>query len=216
MYNLALFDMDGTLVDSKEGIYNSIVYALDFFNIDVKEINSLKAFLGPPLRDMFNKLFGFEGEQLELVVAKYREYLSDKGLYEGKLYPGIAEMLAKLHKSGVKMAVATSKATVFAEKMMEHYNIAKYFDLIIGCELDGRRSEKPEIITCILDKLDVERKTKPIMIGDRKFDILGAKAHGMSSIGCLWGYGDEAELTGAGATYLLKSPNEIADLILGA
>ena len=216
MYDLVLFDMDGTLVDSQEGIINSIVYALDFFNIKVDDTNSLKVFLGPPLRDMFNKMFGFEGERLERVVARYREHLSDRGLYEGELYPGIVETLATLREKGVKMAVATAKATVFAEEMLEHYNIAKYFDSIVGCELDGRRSEKSEIIACVLDELDGGRTAKPVMIGDRKFDILGAKAHGIPSVGCLWGYGDEAELAEAGATYLVKSPKEILDLVLKA
>ncbi|MCL2855858.1 MAG: HAD hydrolase-like protein [Defluviitaleaceae bacterium] len=216
MCDLVLFDMDGTLVDSQEGIINSIVYALDFFNIRVDDTNSLRVFLGPPLRDTFNKMFGFEGERLEQVVAKYREHLSDRGLYEGELYLGIIETLATLRENGVKMAVATAKATVFAKEMLEHYHIAKYFDLIVGCELDGRRSEKSEIIACVLDEIDNERTMKPIMIGDRKFDILGAKAHGIPSVGCLWGYGDEAELIEAGATYLVKSPKEILDLVLKA
>jgi len=214
MHDLVLFDMDGTLVDSQEGIINSIVYALDFFDIKVEDANSLRVFLGPPLRDMFHKMFGFEGERLEQVVAKYREHLSVKGLYEGELYPGILETLGKLRKSGVRMAVATAKATVFAEKMLEHYKIAEYFDLVIGCELDGRRSEKPEIIAYVLDELDSGRISKPMMVGDRKFDILGAKAHNMPGVGCLWGYGDEAELVEAGATYLVKSPEEILDLVL--
>jgi len=212
-YDLILFDMDGTLVDSQVGIMKSIMYALECFGIENVDRSRLRGLIGMDLRSACRSLGDFSEAQIEDMVAKYRERLTEKGLYEGKVYDGIATLLDSLRQSGVRMAVATAKATVFAERGLEYFGIAKYFDLIIGCELDGERSDKGEIIAHILDELDPERTLSVAMVGDREYDILGAKAHGLDSFGCLWGYGSEAELTEAGATFIVKSPQEILDYV---
>ena len=128
------------------------------------------------------------------------------------MYEGIKDLLENLKQKGIKMAVATAKATVYVEKGLEYFGLADYFDIIMGCELDGTRGDKAEIIAHILDQLDPKRKLKVAMIGDRNYDIIGAKAHGIDSYGCLWGYGDEAELTKAGATHIISKPKELTEI----
>jgi len=164
-----MFDMDGTLVDSEVGIINSIMYALECFGIDGLDSVRLRSLIGMDLRAACRSLGDFTDEQIEAMVAKYRERLAEKGLYEAKVYDGIATVLDTLKQNDVKIAVATAKATVYAERGLEYFGIDKYFDLVVGCELDGRRSDKAEIIACILEKLDPKRELKVAMVGDRKF-----------------------------------------------
>jgi len=214
MYDLVLFDMDGTLISSGEGILSSYMLTLEHFGVYDKTPEDLRFMLGPPIRDSFRTLGCFEESQIEDVVTKCREYFAENGMKGFYLFDGVVDMLEALKSKDIKMAVATSARTTSAKECLGHFDIAKYFEIIVGANQDGSRSEKPEIIAYILKSLS--KGYNPIMIGDRKFDILGAKAHGMSSIGCLWGYGDEVELLEAGATYLVKSPNEVLDLILKA
>ena len=214
MYNLALFDLDGTLVDSEAGILNSMNYALDYFGIKA-DSDALSKFIGPPIRDSFKALHGFNPEKTEKAVAKYREYFATKGMFEAKIYPGIIPLLESLKGNGIKMAVATSKVGAYAEKILHHFNISQYFSLIVGSEMDGTRSDKAEIIDCALNTLDGSRKMKTVMIGDRKHDIIGATAHGIDSIGVLWGYGGRAELETAGATKIVNSTKELQHIICG-
>ena len=215
MYGLVLFDLDGTLTDSKEGIVNSIRYALDSFGLLMPDAANIDKFLGPPIRDSFREFCGVEDEKMEAVVAKYREYLVKRGLFENQLYDGIEDVIEKLDAKGVKMAVATSKATLYAEKILKYFEIDSYFGCIMGCELDGARSDKAEIIGCVLDELDSNRKMKAVMIGDRKHDIIGAAAHNIDSIGVLWGYGSRAELEAAGAAKIANSTKELSHIITG-
>ncbi|MDR2167398.1 MAG: HAD hydrolase-like protein [Clostridiales bacterium] len=212
-YDLLLFDMDGTLVDSKEGIIDSVMYALGCFGFGVEDGFNFDDLLGPPIREGFHMLGDFADEQVEGLVAKYREDFTARGMFEARLYPGIEAMLAEFKARGANMAVATSKVTIYAEKILSHFGIAHYFDIIAGANLDGSRSEKPEIIAHVLDSLDKDRKLKVAMIGDRKYDILGAKAHNITSVGCLWGYGGQAELENAGACFLVDSPKDLLKML---
>ncbi|MCL2377028.1 MAG: HAD family hydrolase [Defluviitaleaceae bacterium] len=214
-YDLVLFDLDGTLTDSQEGIVNSIQFALRHFGIEINAPEELRKFLGPPLWNSFKEFCGFDEEQIKVAVDKYREYYLPKGIFENNPYLGIAEILELLKFHGVILAVATSKPTIQAERILNHFNISTYFDLIVGSEMDGTRSDKAEIIAYVLDKLDSGRKMKAVMIGDRKHDIIGANAHRIDSIGVLWGYGDRAELEATNATYIIESTNEIPNIICG-
>ena len=214
MYNLVLFDLDGTLVDSKAGILNSMNYALDYFGVKA-DSDALSKFIGPPIRDSFKVLYGFNPEKTEEAVAKYREYFATKGMFEAEVYPGIVPLLEGLEGHGIKMAVATSKVGSYAEKILAHFNISNYFSLIVGSEMDGTRSDKAEIIDCVLNRLDNSRKMKTAMIGDRKHDIIGAAAHKIDSIGVLWGYGGRAELEAAAATKIVSSTKELQHIICG-
>jgi phosphoglycolate phosphatase len=214
MYNLALFDLDGTLTDPKEGIAKSVQYALSAFGIHIADLDELEKFIGPPLRDSFQAYYGFTPEQAEAAVAKYREYFTDAGIFENTLYPGIIGLLAELKSRGAKLAVATSKPTVYAERIIAHFALDGYFDLISGSELDGTRSRKSEIIACVLELFPVNYTRHAVMIGDSKYDMIGANEIGIDALGVLWGYGSREELKEAGALDIAATPAELRDLIL--
>ncbi|MCL2565906.1 MAG: HAD family hydrolase [Defluviitaleaceae bacterium] len=213
MKNLALFDLDGTLTDPKEGITKSIAYALKHFSIEINNLDELTKFIGPPLRDSFCEFYGFSEDKTEEAVSKYREYFSEKGIYQNALYPGTLDMLGELRKRNITMLIATSKPTVYAIKIAEHFKFIQYFDFIAGSELDGRRSNKREVIDYALNSIGcTQKKDAILMIGDRKHDIIGAKEIGIDSIGVTWGYGSQKELLDAGATWVVNSWEEIVKI----
>jgi len=208
-HNFILFDLDGTLTDPGEGIINSLQYSLDRYGIKGdREI--LKQFIGPPLMDSFQKYFDFDEEKAQEAIAIYREYFAEKGVFENEIYPGIPELLKTLKDQGKELAVATTKPTVFAHQVLKYFSIDSYFkeELVIGSFLDGTRTDKSEIIGTVLELVDSSNLSK-VMVGDRKFDVLGAKAHGIPAIGVLYGYGSIDELETAGATVIAQT---VADL----
>jgi len=214
MDKLALFDLDGTLTDSGEGIVNSVRFALDHFGIDVKNLDELNRFIGPPLWNSFRDFCGFDDNQVKEAVKKYREYYNVKGIFENRLYDGITILLDNLTNVGIKLAVATSKPTKYAKIILDHFEISRYFDLIMGSEMDGTRSDKAEIIAYALNGLNYDGNDAA-MVGDRSYDIIGANKNYIDSIGVLWGYGDRAELEAAGATRIAESINELQYIIIG-
>ena len=211
-YDLCLFDLDGTLTDSKPGIVASVKYALKSLGRAIPDEDTLDLFLGPPLGDSFKEFCGFDDAGAKEAIAEYRVYLNDKGLYENSVYLGIEDLLQKLHQNGVKMAVSTSKPTVQAKKVLDHFNLARYFDLIVGSELDGTRSDKAEVIAYALEKLDSSGRV--VMIGDRKHDIIGAKTNGIDCIGVEWGYAKGDEIQQFVPLAIAKSPKELLYIIL--
>ena len=215
LYNLCLFDLDGVLTDSGEGITKAVRYALNSFGVEVASLSELTKFVGPPLRDAFREFYNFSDADAEEAIRKYREYYSKTGIWENVLYDGIVDALARLKDSGIKIVMATSKPTIFAEKIAVHFGLKQYLDFIAGSELDNSRSRKDEIINYALSILDPERKMLPVMIGDRKHDIIGAQKMEIDSIGVTWGYGSRSELEEAKATKIVDSPNELCRLILG-
>jgi len=214
MKNLCLFDLDGTLTDPKVGITKSVGYALNSFGIRVADIDDLKKFIGPPLRDSFREHYNFSAEETEKAIDKYREYFSETGIFENTLYGGIIDMLDRLKDKKITLAIATSKPTVFAARIAEHLGFRKYFEIIAGSELDGARSRKGEIINYILDAIDPERKKSAVIIGDRKHDIIGGRETGIDSIGVTWGYGSRSELEEAKATWIVHSTDELYRCIM--
>ena len=215
MKDLCLFDLDGTIIDPKEGITKSLKYALDHFGIQIASLDELEKFIGPPLRDVFSKHFNFSPDETERAVEKYREYFSETGIYKNTVYPGIIQLLKQLKHNKAVLAIATSKPTVFAEKIAGHFGFSNYFDIIAGSELDGTRSRKSEVINYVLNVLDPKRTKSSVMIGDRKYDIIGAKEAGIDSIGITWGYGPPEELSDAHATRMAGSPVELGHILLG-
>lgn len=209
MYNTVFFDLDGTLTDSGRGITNSVAYALKKFGVENPEPALLYKFVGPPLIHSFQKFFGFSEEKARLAVAYYREYYTDKGIYENEVYEGVEELLIKIQASGRKLVVATAKPERFAKIVLEHFDLAKYFDLIAGASMDETRSKKAEVITYALEKFGIQENSQVVMVGDREDDVKGAKQNGMDCIGVLYGYGDEEELRDAGADYLAKTPEDV-------
>ena len=213
-YRYVLFDLDGTLTESGEGIINSAVYALKKFGIE-PEMNTMTKFLGPPLKDSFRDFYGFDDEKCEQAVKYYREYYTTKGIFENRVYDGVEECLKKLSEAGLHLAVATSKPQGFAVKILEHFHLAQYFDYIGGAELDGSRSVKADVIVHTLKNCGVNDRSQVIMAGDRHHDVLGAKALGIDCIGMLYGYGTREELSKAGAVYIAETPLEAAKWLLG-
>lgn len=215
MYQNVLFDLDGTLTDPGVGITNSVAYALQKYGIHVSQRSELYPFIGPPLRDSFEKFYGFSKEQAEEATAYYREYYKDKGIYENRLYEGIEETLKTLSDEGATLLVATSKPEQFALKILDHFSIRGYFSYVAGATMDGVRSKKSEIIDDALRKGKISDLSSTIMVGDREYDIRGAKQAGIASLGVLFGYGSLSELLSAGADYIVKQPEEIPAIITG-
>lgn len=213
--SVLLFDLDGTLTDPGVGITRSVKYALEFFGIHTKKLNDHYRFIGPPLAQSFMKYYGFSEEQAQRGVEKYREYFKDAGIFENEPYQGIDDLLDRLSKTGRRLIVATSKPKIFADRILEHFNLMQYFDIVCGSELDGTRVNKGEVIRYALDKADIAHLSKAIMIGDRKHDIIGAKEASIDSIGVLYGYGSYEELNEAGATLIAKSVEELGNVLLG-
>jgi len=214
MKNLCLFDLDGTLTDPKVGITKSVSFALQSFGIEVTDMDELTKFIGPPLRDSFREFYGFSEMEAEEAVSKYREYFGVTGMFENVIYDGVIDMLRRLKDKGITMAIATSKAAVYAEKIAEHFGFRQYFELVAGSEFDGTRSQKSEVISYALSIVDPGRKKDIVMIGDREHDIIGARETGIDSIGVTWGYGTRAELEDAGAMRIVDSLDELCRLIL--
>ena len=220
----ALFDLDGTLTDSGPGIMNSIRYALTKSGIAVPGEDVLRTFIGPPLKEQFEKVFGLDSREGAEMVVKYREYYSEKGIYENRVYDGVPEMLGRLRDAGIRVLMATSKPEIFAKRIADHFDFAKYFDFIGGACMDGTRTDKYEVIEYVLSSGgSLERSLVPVsvnrestvMVGDRSHDITGAKKAGIHSLGVLYGYGSEEELHAAGVERIAKTPGEAADIILG-
>jgi len=207
-----LFDLDGTLTDPKEGITKSIEYALNKFDITVEHLDQLIPYIGPPLFDSFIQLNAFNEENAHLAVGYYRERYRELGIFENKVIPGIPELLEKLSNQGYLMYVATSKPTVFAEQIVEHYQLGTYFQHIGGSHLDGTRSRKQEVIEYVLTHNTISSE-QALMIGDREHDIFGAKACGVKSVGVTFGYGSELELRDAGADYIVHQVKDFEKLI---
>jgi len=213
MKDIILFDLDGTITDPKVGITKSVQYALAHFDIHIQDPDELCKFIGPPLRDSFSEFYGLSAEQSELATAKYRERFTTTGIYENEIYDGMEALLKHLKSSGKTLLLATSKPTVFADRVLKHFNIDKYFSFISGSELNGERSDKFEVITYALENAGISDLNRCVMIGDRKFDIIGAKGVGMSSIGVLYGYGDKEELEAAVADHLARDVTELGRLL---
>ncbi|MEE0858689.1 MAG: HAD family hydrolase [Acutalibacteraceae bacterium] len=213
-YDLILFDLDGTLIDSGLGITNSVIYALKKFNIEVEDRKTLYKFIGPPLHKSFESFYGFSPEKAMTAVEYYREYYKDKGIFEVTVYDGIKDLLKALKAKGKTLSVATSKPEVFAKQILEHIDIARYFDVVAGANLDGTRTNKAEVITYALESCGVTNLAKVLMIGDREYDVIGARNIGVDSVGVTFGYGSRAELEQAEATYITDNPCEILNVIL--
>ncbi len=208
-----LFDLDGTLTDSREGIINSIEYMLGFYGIMVEDRESLLPWLGPPLKDSLMKYYGFDERKALEGVEKYREYFDRQGIFENRVYPGIEDMLACLKEKGYILLVATSKPEPAAIRVLEHFDLAKYFDYIGGATLDDSRVKKGDVIRYVLERQGIRDKALAVMTGDREHDICGAKENGLEAVGVLYGYGSPGELTGAGADYLVKTPDDLVKLL---
>lgn len=205
-----LFDLDGTLTDPEEGIVSCIRFALSKLDIEIDESVQLTSWIGPPLQESFQSVCGDE-RLTEKAIALYRQRFSSVGLYENRLYAGVEGCLKALFDRDIPMYVVTSKPTVYAERIIKYFELESYFERVYGSHLDGKLSDKTSLLKHVLQSegLDAVEVT---MVGDRKFDIIGAKNNGIKSIGVLWGYGTEQELREAGADKIYQRPSQLIDL----
>ena len=209
-FKTVLFDLDGTLTDPFEGITRSVQYSLRRFGIEVEDRHALACFIGPPLNESYINYYGFSLEDSYRAVDIYREYFADRGLFENEVYPGIPEMLGELKRQGKTLAVATSKPTVYAKRILGKFDLAKYFDLCDGSELDGTRVHKDEVIAHALEALGCD-PASAVMVGDRSHDVIGAIKNSLPCIGVTYGYGTEEELAEAGAFRTVDTVDELKE-----
>ncbi|MBR1771057.1 MAG: HAD hydrolase-like protein [Lachnospiraceae bacterium] len=217
MKKYLLFDLDGTLTDPMIGITSCVQYALQAFGIEEPDLQKLTPFIGPPLRESFMKFYGFDEQQAEAAVAKYRERFQDIGIFENEVYAGIPRMLHTLQSKGMFLAVASSKPQVYVERILEHFDLKKYFKVVVGSELDGTRERKDEVVLEALNRLFAYKpiqKNQVYMIGDRSYDVAGARVIGIESVGVTYGFGDMEELKEAKADYIVRSVEELEKFLL--
>ena len=204
------FDLDGTLTDSGEGIINCAIYALEQLGLPVPPRESLRFFVGPPLHESFPKV-GVPADKVEEAVTLYRKRYVPIGKFENVPYPGIREMLQQLTEQGHRLFVATSKPEGLSVEILNHFGLASYFELICGATTDTSRSKKADVIAYLLNQLPDASHT--IMVGDTAYDVIGAKEHGISTIGVSWGYGNVQEMESAGAVAIANDPAQLLELL---
>lgn len=212
-----LFDLDGTLTDPKIGITTCVQYALKAFGIEEPDLDKLEPFIGPPLAQSFMDFYGFDEEKANVAVEKYRERFKDTGIFENEVYAGIPQMLKKLKTRGIRLGVASSKPEEFVERILEHFGMREYFDVVVGSNLDGSRTAKQEVLQEALRRFEKKGsvdKRKVFMIGDRKYDVEGAHAVGIECVGVTFGYGGMEELMEAHADYIVRSVEELRRFLL--
>lgn len=211
-YQTILFDLDGTLVDSGEGILKCAELALRHFDLPLPTPEEMRTFVGPPLRDSFVR-FGCTPQQAEEAIRVYRARYTTVGKFEGFVYPGIPELLEKLKQDGCRLFVATSKPENTSVEILEHFGLARYFEKIAGAALDKSRSTKSEVIAYLLEA--VGSLGSALMVGDTAYDVLGSAAHGIPCAGVSWGYGQVEEMAQANAACIAHTVEELYTFIKG-
>lgn len=220
MYQYLLFDLDGTLTDSEEGIIKCVQYAAEKMGAEFKDAEELRVFVGPPLSESFQTVYGFSKEDTQRAIVYYRERFKPIGMFENKVYDGIPKMLKIMKDNGKVNLIASSKPEDFVKKILEHFDIARYFDIVVGASMDNSRNSKEAVIEEALSQLKNANQygqysaDKCVMIGDRKYDINGAKYFGLRSIGVSYGFAPEGELEEAGADVIVDTVDELTQVLL--
>ena len=204
-----LFDLDGTLINSKPGITKCAQYALAAFGIEEPDLDKLEFFIGPPLVESFQKHYGFAPDQARLAVDKYRERYHAVGIFECELYPGVEEALRTLKNAGYRIAMASSKPEVSCRQILEHFGLISYFDEVAGATLDGRLDSKISVLREVMRRMEITDVSEACLVGDTRFDVLGAKEAGMDCLGVTYGFGTKEELLACGAVAVVNSMEEV-------
>ncbi len=207
-------DLDGTITDSREGITKCFQYALQHFGIEVEDLSELEQFIGPPLEESFRVGFGFDQEKADRATEIYRERFIPIGMYENTVYPGMEEALQKLKEAGKTLIVATSKPEFMAVRILQHFGLDGYFDDICGASTDHTRNKKEQVIEYALEKHGITDLSDVLMVGDRKFDVLGARQCGLKCMGVLYGFGDRAEMEEAKADYIAETVEDMVQQLI--
>lgn len=213
-YKNLLWDLDGTLTDPAVGITAAAQHALRRCGVDAPDRRKLTEFIGPPLMDAFREMYGFTEERTREACGHFREYYNVTGLYENRMYDGVDTLLDRLAAEGMNLYVATSKPSPIAQMVLEHFDLARRFIFIGSDTADHRRPNKAAVIDYVMRENGID-KDGAVMIGDRKHDVIGARATGIDSIGVLYGYGSREELEGHGATHVAATVEELGRLLLG-
>lgn len=214
-FSTILFDLDGTLTDSKPGITRCVQHALAELGIVIDDVETLTPFVGPPLRESFQRYFGFDDEQSRRAIAIYRERFTAVGMFENGVYAGIPELLDRLRAVGVTLAIASSKPTAYVECILGHFELADHFTAVAGSNLDGTRVAKDEVIAHALSRLPAAGRNSIVMVGDREHDVFGARAHGIDTIAVGYGYSTPGELAAATPLAISNSVEDLAGMLLG-
>ena len=212
-YEYLLFDLDGTVADNSEGVCKSFEYALNYYGIKVGSLEELSPVIGPPLKDSFMDFYSFSEEKAIEAVAKYRERYKDVGIFECLIYPGIDTLLGELKSRGYKIVLATSKPETFARRILDHFDLSKHFYFIAGAEIGGKISNKEDVLEHIIKSLNITDVKECLMIGDRKFDLIGADCFGMDAMGVLYGFGDMEELSAYPNVGIAETVEDIGRLL---
>ncbi|MBR2906675.1 MAG: HAD hydrolase-like protein [Clostridia bacterium] len=208
-----LFDLDGTLTDSREGVINSVMLVLTHYGIEIPDDEGMNRFIGPPLRVSF-RACGIPENEIENAMRLYRERYFSVGKYECRIYPGVESLLARLYAEGYPLYVATSKPEVVSVEILEHFGLARYFGRIAGATLDGSLDTKEAVIERLFEEIDAQHPRKnAVMIGDTVFDALGARSHGIPCVGVAWGYGIRSELLSAGVLAIAESTEALYGIL---
>ena len=210
MYKAIMFDLDGTLTESGEGITKSDQYALEKIGRPEPDLEKLKVFVGPPLLDQFMKYADTDEETARQAVAFYRERYGVTGIYENSVYPGIPELLEELRRKGYLLAVASSKPENYVNQVLDYFHLSGYFDVIVGSEMNGNRTRKAQVIEETLERLKLSgHRNQVLMVGDKEHDVLGAREAGVSCVAVSYGYGTMEELEAAEPLKIVSSAEEL-------
>lgn len=212
-YDIIIFDLDGTLSNSGEGITKSVQYALKKMGIKEDDLDNLRHFVGPPMKEEMMLSYNFTDGQAAEAVAFYRERYIPIGIYETSLYDGVIELLRALKENDKIIAIATSKPQKMAEEVLEYLKIDSYFDFVMGADMIGGKQSKEDVLNALLDMLPIKDKAKMLMVGDTKFDVIGANALNIGCIGVSYGYGDIKEMLEYGAIAVIDKALELLDFI---
>lgn len=213
-YDNILMDLDGTITNPKQGITKSVQFALKALGLHIEDLDTLTKHIGPPLKAGFMEYYDFNEEEADRAVDKYREFYDKAGILDNEVYQGMEQLLIKLRAAGKVIIVATSKPEPLAERILSHFHLDQYFDSICGATFDDQRSKKEEVIRYALEKNNITDLSKVVMIGDRKYDIEGAKEVGIASIGVLYGFGSREEIEIAGADRIATTVEEVYDVVM--
>ncbi|MDO9567438.1 MAG: HAD hydrolase-like protein [Candidatus Desulfaltia sp.] len=213
MLSNVLFDLDGTLTDPKDGITRCIQFSLDHFDVNVPQADQLTWCIGPPLIESFSNLLNTTDKTiLDQALSKYRKRFSETGIFENVIYPGVTPSLRRIKKAGFKVFLATSKPEVFASQILDHFNLTEFFNAIHGSELNGRLSNKSELVAHILDCENLDPKAT-LIVGDRVYDIIGGKNNGIMTAAVSYGYGTPEEITSSKPDVIFDSFSDIASFL---
>lgn len=213
MIKAVLFDLDGTLIDSSEGITKSVQHSLLQYGINEENLNVLKKFIGPPLWESFAKYYGFYKEQAVEAVGKFRERYNVIGLFECSLYPGVRECIERLKEEGFLIAVASSKPEITCKRILEYHNILGLFDEVSGASMDGKVETKEQVLNQLFNRWPGVNRNEMVLVGDTIFDVEGANKVGLKSVGVSFGFGSVDEMKGAGANAIINHMDELIDTV---